>query len=135
MVGVCRLRENEFSHGGGLGGPEVLGALTFWGVRGVWGGPEVLGIPGVSQLCPPPTGAALLRLRLHGGLHLRDGDQGERGEGPQGGGRSRSPLTPPLPPQMVDLGLVLHQGAYFRDLWNILDFIVVSGALVAFAFT
>jgi hypothetical protein len=40
-----------------------------------------------------------------------------------------------LPPQMIDLGLVLHQGAYFRDLWNILDFIVVSGALVAFAFT
>jgi len=37
--------------------------------------------------------------------------------------------------QMVDLGLVLHQGSYFRDLWNILDFIVVSGALVAFAFT
>ncbi|KAF1557746.1 Voltage-dependent calcium channel type A subunit alpha-1, partial [Eudyptes schlegeli] len=37
--------------------------------------------------------------------------------------------------KMVDLGLVLHQGAYFRDLWNILDFIVVSGALVAFAFT
>lgn len=40
-----------------------------------------------------------------------------------------------LCPQMIDLGLVLHQGAYFRDLWNILDFIVVSGALVAFAFT
>ncbi|XP_058583793.1 voltage-dependent P/Q-type calcium channel subunit alpha-1A isoform X1 [Neofelis nebulosa] len=37
--------------------------------------------------------------------------------------------------KMIDLGLVLHQGAYFRDLWNILDFIVVSGALVAFAFT
>ncbi|XP_047656747.1 voltage-dependent P/Q-type calcium channel subunit alpha-1A isoform X24 [Tachysurus fulvidraco] len=37
--------------------------------------------------------------------------------------------------KMVDLGLVLHQGSYFRDLWNILDFIVVSGALVAFAFT
>ncbi|XP_051776699.1 voltage-dependent P/Q-type calcium channel subunit alpha-1A-like [Erpetoichthys calabaricus] len=37
--------------------------------------------------------------------------------------------------KMVDLGLVLHQGAYFRDLWNILDFIVVSGALVAFAFS
>ncbi|CAL8238654.1 unnamed protein product [Lota lota] len=33
--------------------------------------------------------------------------------------------------KMVDLGLVLHQGSYFRDLWNILDFIVVSGALVA----
>lgn len=42
---------------------------------------------------------------------------------------------PVLSPQMIDLGLVLHQGAYFRDLWNILDFIVVSGALVAFAFT
>ncbi|CAL8235136.1 unnamed protein product [Arctogadus glacialis] len=36
---------------------------------------------------------------------------------------------------MVVLGLFLHQGAYFRDLWNILDFIVVSGALVAFAFS
>ncbi|XP_068460360.1 calcium channel, voltage-dependent, P/Q type, alpha 1A subunit, b isoform X4 [Clinocottus analis] len=37
--------------------------------------------------------------------------------------------------KMVVLGLFLHQGSYFRDLWNILDFIVVSGALVAFAFT
>ncbi|KAK1802413.1 hypothetical protein P4O66_022079 [Electrophorus voltai] len=37
--------------------------------------------------------------------------------------------------KMVVLGLVLHEGAYFRDLWNFLDFIVVSGALVAFAFT
>ncbi|XP_046893571.1 voltage-dependent P/Q-type calcium channel subunit alpha-1A [Hypomesus transpacificus] len=41
----------------------------------------------------------------------------------------------PMLIKMVDLGLVLHQGSYFRDLWNILDFIVVSGALVAFAFT
>ncbi|KAF7249085.1 Voltage-dependent P/Q-type calcium channel subunit alpha-1A [Varanus komodoensis] len=37
--------------------------------------------------------------------------------------------------KMIDLGLILHRGSYFRDLWNILDFIVVSGALVAFAFT
>ncbi|XP_067376954.1 calcium channel, voltage-dependent, N type, alpha 1B subunit, a [Channa argus] len=37
--------------------------------------------------------------------------------------------------KMVDLGLLLHTGSYFRDLWNILDFIVVSGALVAFAFS
>ncbi|XP_066509267.1 voltage-dependent P/Q-type calcium channel subunit alpha-1A-like isoform X14 [Hoplias malabaricus] len=37
--------------------------------------------------------------------------------------------------KMVVLGLVLHEGSYFRDLWNFLDFIVVSGALVAFAFT
>uniref|UniRef100_A0A8C2X2G9 Voltage-dependent calcium channel type A subunit alpha-1 n=1 Tax=Cyclopterus lumpus TaxID=8103 RepID=A0A8C2X2G9_CYCLU len=34
---------------------------------------------------------------------------------------------------MIDQGLILHDGAYFRDLWNILDFIVVVGALVAFA--
>ncbi|CAN0379712.1 unnamed protein product [Lampetra planeri] len=37
--------------------------------------------------------------------------------------------------KMIDLGLVLHRGAYFRDPWNILDFIVVSGALLAFAFS
>ncbi|KAG9477608.1 hypothetical protein GDO78_012888 [Eleutherodactylus coqui] len=37
--------------------------------------------------------------------------------------------------KMIDLGLILHSGSYFRDLWNILDFIVVSGALVAFAFS
>ncbi|XP_048875915.1 probable voltage-dependent N-type calcium channel subunit alpha-1B isoform X1 [Brienomyrus brachyistius] len=37
--------------------------------------------------------------------------------------------------KMIDLGLLLHPGSYFRDLWNILDFIVVSGALVAFACT
>ncbi|XP_029473647.1 voltage-dependent R-type calcium channel subunit alpha-1E isoform X4 [Rhinatrema bivittatum] len=35
--------------------------------------------------------------------------------------------------KMIDQGLVLHDGAYFRDLWNILDFIVVVGALIAFA--
>uniref|UniRef100_A0A8C4QAP7 Voltage-dependent calcium channel alpha-1 subunit IQ domain-containing protein n=1 Tax=Eptatretus burgeri TaxID=7764 RepID=A0A8C4QAP7_EPTBU len=35
--------------------------------------------------------------------------------------------------KIIDLGLVLHQGAYFRDLWNLLDFIVVAGALIAFA--
>uniref|UniRef100_A0A672SIC7 Voltage-dependent N-type calcium channel subunit alpha-1B n=1 Tax=Sinocyclocheilus grahami TaxID=75366 RepID=A0A672SIC7_SINGR len=34
---------------------------------------------------------------------------------------------------MIDLGLLLHPGSYFRDPWNILDFIVVTGALVAFA--
>lgn len=36
---------------------------------------------------------------------------------------------------MIELGLILHDGSYFRDLWNILDFIVVVGALVAFALT
>uniref|UniRef100_A0A6Q2ZMP6 Voltage-dependent calcium channel type A subunit alpha-1 n=1 Tax=Esox lucius TaxID=8010 RepID=A0A6Q2ZMP6_ESOLU len=37
--------------------------------------------------------------------------------------------------KMIDLGLLLHDGSYFRDLWNILDFIVVVGALIAFALT
>ncbi|XP_055077476.1 voltage-dependent R-type calcium channel subunit alpha-1E isoform X1 [Periophthalmus magnuspinnatus] len=37
--------------------------------------------------------------------------------------------------KMIDQGLILHDGSYFRDLWNILDFIVVFGALVAFALT
>lgn len=37
--------------------------------------------------------------------------------------------------QMIEQGLILHDGSYFRDLWNILDFIVVVGALVAFALT
>uniref|UniRef100_A0A8C8K485 Voltage-dependent calcium channel type A subunit alpha-1 n=1 Tax=Oncorhynchus tshawytscha TaxID=74940 RepID=A0A8C8K485_ONCTS len=37
--------------------------------------------------------------------------------------------------KMTDLGLLLHDGSYFRDLWNILDFIVVVGALIAFALT
>ncbi|ESO92789.1 hypothetical protein LOTGIDRAFT_120374, partial [Lottia gigantea] len=36
--------------------------------------------------------------------------------------------------KVVDLGLVLHPGAYCRDLWNILDATVVICALVAFAF-
>ncbi|XP_063795860.1 voltage-dependent R-type calcium channel subunit alpha-1E isoform X9 [Pseudophryne corroboree] len=35
--------------------------------------------------------------------------------------------------KMIDQGLILHDGSYFRDLWNILDFVVVVGALVAFA--
>ncbi|KAM9848256.1 voltage-dependent R-type calcium channel subunit alpha-1E [Aulostomus maculatus] len=37
--------------------------------------------------------------------------------------------------KMIDQGLILHDGSYFRDLWNILDFIVVVGALLAFALT
>ncbi|XP_078499591.1 voltage-dependent R-type calcium channel subunit alpha-1E [Lissotriton helveticus] len=35
--------------------------------------------------------------------------------------------------KMIDQGLVLHDGSYFRDLWNLLDFVVVVGALIAFA--
>ncbi|CAH8494838.1 unnamed protein product [Dicrocoelium dendriticum] len=34
--------------------------------------------------------------------------------------------------KVIDLGVVLHPGSYFRDAWNILDAIVVLFALVAF---
>ncbi|CAG5136627.1 unnamed protein product, partial [Candidula unifasciata] len=36
--------------------------------------------------------------------------------------------------KIIDLGVILHPGAYIRDLWNILDATVVVCALVAFAF-
>ncbi|CAG5127135.1 unnamed protein product, partial [Candidula unifasciata] len=36
--------------------------------------------------------------------------------------------------KIVDSGILLHPGAYMRDLWNILDATVVVCALVAFAF-
>lgn len=58
-------------------------------------------------------------------------------------GAQSSGHTLPTPPgliggcslllQMIDQGLILQDGSYFRDLWNILDFVVVVGALVAFA--
>ncbi|CAL8071002.1 unnamed protein product [Calicophoron daubneyi] len=34
--------------------------------------------------------------------------------------------------KVVDLGVILHPGSYFRDAWNVLDAIVVFCALVAF---
>ena len=40
-----------------------------------------------------------------------------------------------LPFQVIDLGVILHPKAYCRDLWNILDAVVVVCALVAFFFT
>uniref|UniRef100_T1IJS6 EF-hand domain-containing protein n=1 Tax=Strigamia maritima TaxID=126957 RepID=T1IJS6_STRMM len=36
--------------------------------------------------------------------------------------------------KVVDLGVIFHPGSYIRDLWNILDAIVVVVALVGFAF-
>ncbi|GMT04511.1 hypothetical protein PENTCL1PPCAC_26685, partial [Pristionchus entomophagus] len=36
--------------------------------------------------------------------------------------------------KLVDQGVLLHPGSYCRDFWNILDGVVVSCALVAFAF-
>ncbi|XP_063422202.1 voltage-dependent calcium channel type A subunit alpha-1-like isoform X3 [Mytilus trossulus] len=37
--------------------------------------------------------------------------------------------------KIIDMGIILHPGAYCRDLWNILDASVVICALVAFFFT
>lgn len=34
---------------------------------------------------------------------------------------------------MIDLGLLLHEGAYFKSIWNLLDFVVVCSALIGFA--
>ncbi|VDM20050.1 unnamed protein product [Hydatigera taeniaeformis] len=34
---------------------------------------------------------------------------------------------------LIDLGVVLHPHSYFRDPWNVLDAVVVLGALVAFS--
>lgn len=36
--------------------------------------------------------------------------------------------------KIIDLGVIFHPGAYFRDIWNILDCTVVTCALLAFAF-
>lgn len=36
------------------------------------------------------------------------------------------------PIQVIDQGIILHPGAYCRDIWNILDSIVVICALIAF---
>ena len=37
--------------------------------------------------------------------------------------------------QMVDLGFVLHPGAFMRDFWNFMDITVVSCALISFYHT
>ncbi|CAM4922480.1 unnamed protein product [Rotaria socialis] len=37
--------------------------------------------------------------------------------------------------KIVDLGVIFHEGAYCRDIWNLLDALVVICALVAFGFT
>ena len=36
--------------------------------------------------------------------------------------------------KVVDLGIILHRGAYLREIWNIMDAIVVICAVVSFAF-
>jgi len=37
--------------------------------------------------------------------------------------------------KIVDLGMVLHPGAYLRDFWNVMDITVVTCALVSFYHT
>lgn len=36
--------------------------------------------------------------------------------------------------KIVDLGIILHPGAYLREFWNIMDAIVVICALVSMGF-
>jgi voltage-dependent calcium channel N type alpha-1B len=36
--------------------------------------------------------------------------------------------------KIIDYGIILHSGSYFRDIWNILDAIVVVSALASMAF-
>lgn len=36
--------------------------------------------------------------------------------------------------QILDLGLIVHPGAYLRDIWNGMDSLVVSCALISFYF-
>ncbi|KAA0194094.1 hypothetical protein HAZT_HAZT008026, partial [Hyalella azteca] len=36
--------------------------------------------------------------------------------------------------QVVDLGVIFHPGSYLRDLWNIMDSVVVICAAVSFCF-
>ena len=32
--------------------------------------------------------------------------------------------------QMVDIGVIIHPESYFRDFWNVIDFIVVLIAMI-----
>ncbi len=36
--------------------------------------------------------------------------------------------------KMVDLGMICHPDSYFRDVWNALDFVVVSCAIFSYVF-
>ena len=36
--------------------------------------------------------------------------------------------------QILDLGLIMHSGSYLRDVWNVMDSLVVSCALVSIYF-
>jgi len=33
--------------------------------------------------------------------------------------------------QIIDMGVILHPGSYFRDAWNVLDAVVVLLAIIA----
>lgn len=39
-----------------------------------------------------------------------------------------------LPLQVIDSGIILHQGSYLREIWNIMDAVVVICAAVSFTF-
>jgi hypothetical protein len=39
-----------------------------------------------------------------------------------------------LPSQVVDLGVIAHPGSYLRDVWNLMDALVVVCASISFIF-
>jgi hypothetical protein len=36
--------------------------------------------------------------------------------------------------QILDLGVIIHPGSYLRDIWNCMDSLVVSCAMISFYF-
>ena len=36
--------------------------------------------------------------------------------------------------QVVDVGVVAHEGSYLRDVWNMMDAVVVICAIMSFVF-
>ena len=36
--------------------------------------------------------------------------------------------------QVIDLGVIAHPGSYLRDIWNLMDALVVICAIISFVF-
>lgn len=41
---------------------------------------------------------------------------------------------PSVPLQVIDLGVIAHPGSYLRDIWNLMDALVVICAIISFVF-
>lgn len=42
--------------------------------------------------------------------------------------------SPKPKPQVIDLGVIAHPGSYLRDIWNLMDALVVICASISFVF-